>query len=205
MAQEQKINLTFKFLLVGDMSVGKTCIVNRLVKSSFDLLIEPTVCVDFLTHVITIDDTPIKLQIWDTAGQERYRSLGRAYYRNAVGVFFVFSLANHTTFENIEKWVKDVVPLCHPKAQVAIVGNKDDMVKEREVTASEAKDLAANLNIPYYETSAKTGSGISEIFLQAARKIYNKVKTNEITVDQEIRVDIDSEDEEQNEKHGCCK
>ena len=207
MSQTQGHNFTFKFLLVGDQCVGKTCIVQRLVDDTFGSLADPTVGVDFITHVIKIDQTPVKLQIWDTAGQERYRSLGRAYYRNSVGVFFVFSLSRHKSFENIETWFKEVLPLCHPKAQVAIVGNKLDLTEERQVTANEAQTLANNLKVPYFETSAKTGTGVSEAFMQIARNIYNKVITNELIVDQELRIDIDSDGDVDNpvQKKGCCK
>jgi len=201
-------NMTLKFLLVGDARVGKTSIVHRLCRDSFGPMIEPTVGVDFSVYIVNIDQSVVKLQIWDTAGQERFRSLGRAYYRNSVGVFFVFSLADHSSFENIESWYKDVIPLCHPKVQVALVGNKADMIDERAVTQDEIHNLSSNLKIPYYESSAKTGNGVSEMFVKLTRKIYSLVVTNELVVDQELHVDSwdDEEDSEKapTKKKGCC-
>ena len=207
MSEIQKRNFTFKFLVVGDESVGKTCIVQRLVKDTFTNAVDPTVGVDFITHVVEIGKSSVKLQIWDTAGQERYRSLGRAYYRNAVGVFLVFSINSHKSFESIETWHREVLPLCHPKANVAIIGNKVDLIEERQVTAKEANDLAESLKIPYFETSAKAGTGVSEAFMQITRNIYNRVITNELVVDQDLRIDIDSdgEIESSSKKKGCCK
>ena len=196
--------MNFKFLLVGDSRVGKTSLVYRLCRDSFGQMLDPTIGVEFSTYNFQIDQTNVKLQIWDTAGQEEYHSLGKAYYRNAVGVFFVFSIENHSTFENIEKWYKEVIPLCHSKVQLALVGNKSDLIDNRQVTNLEAETLANSLKIPYFESSAKTGLGVSEMFLKLTRKIYSLVLTNEIIIDGELFIDIDDEEEKIKNKKKCC-
>lgn len=194
--------MTLKFLLVGDSSVGKTSIMYRITEDKFDELVDSTVGVDFVTQELNIDGNDVRVQIWDTAGQEKFKSLGKAYYRNSVGVFFVFSLDNHQTFESIKNWYKDVIALVNPKAIVAIVGNKSDLVDSRAVTTTEAENLANSLQIPYYETSAKTGSNVKESFNQIIRKIYRLVLANEI--DLELNMPVVNETGTEVTKKGCC-
>ena len=83
---------SFKFILIGSSGVGKTAILKRLVEDSFNDESQSTIGVEFDSTIIDVDDQKVKLQIWDTAGQERFRSIAKAYYRNAVGVILVFDI-----------------------------------------------------------------------------------------------------------------
>ena len=55
-----------------------------------------------------VDGKTIKAQIWDTAGQERYRAITSAYYRGAVGALLVYDIAKHLTYENVERWLREL-------------------------------------------------------------------------------------------------
>ena len=173
---------TFKFLLVGNGSVGKTSIVRRLCRGDFITNPETTIGVEFMTKMIDIDGNQIKLQIWDTAGQEKYRSVGKAYYRNAIGVLLVFSLTDHVSFEKLDEWITDVSQYCHPKANMILVGNKSDLSDSRKVTLDEIKKFTEGHNLQYIESSAKTGSNINECFYQVAKSIYDGVVTGDIVL-----------------------
>ena len=195
---------TFKFLIVGDGSVGKTSIVRRLTRNDFDTDTEATVGVEFITHVITVDNTAIKLQIWDTAGQEKYRSVGKAYYRDAVGVLLVFSLTSHESFESLSEWLEDVRPFCHKSAKIVLIGNKSDLSDKREVTTSEAQNFATSNNLDYFETSALANKNITEAFYQVADEVYSLTISDVIGPnDNDFNFDS-TNDNDSVKKQRCC-
>ena len=179
--------LNLKFLLIGSSGVGKTSIVKRLCRNDFDDKMPCTVGIEFMTHTFQIGIHNVKLQIWDTAGQEQYHSVGKNYYRNAVGVLLVYSIDKHNSFEMLEKWYEDVRQYANPHAQMLLVGNKIDLDEQKTVTDEEASRFAEDHNIEYVETSAKTGFGINELFFKMAQTIVDKVSSGEIKLEQETK------------------
>lgn len=175
-------NETFKFLLVGNSSVGKTCIVRRLCHNDFDEGSAPTIGVDFLAHTMEIDDTVVTLHIWDTAGQEKYQDMGKAYYRNAMGVLLIFSLTDHGSFEDLSKWQEQVIRYCSPKTPIIIVGNKGDLIDEKEVSDEEVRNFAESRGLEYIESSAKTNKNVEEAFYRITRQVYTNVVNGDVTV-----------------------
>ena len=91
----------FKLVLLGESAVGKSSIVHRFVKNTFDDMRESTIGAAFLTQTITIpeSETTIKFEIWDTAGQERYKSLAPMYYRNANAALCVYDITSRSSFQ----------------------------------------------------------------------------------------------------------
>jgi small GTP-binding protein len=163
-----------KFIIIGDSGVGKTAILRRLIENSFTDISQTTVGVEFDSKMLTIGDRKIKLQIWDTAGQERFKSIARAYYRNAVGVILVFDLTDQRSFDNLNVWLNDVQALCNPNAVIQLIGNKLDLAADRAVSASEAESFAQRHQMNYLEASAKGGDNVSEAFVRAATAILKK-------------------------------
>ena len=83
----------FKLVLLGESAVGKSSLVLRFVKDSFDDYRESTIGAAFLTQTISLDESStVKFEIWDTAGQERYKSLAPMYYRNANCAVVVYDI-----------------------------------------------------------------------------------------------------------------
>lgn len=79
-------DISSKVMLIGDSGVGKTCLLVRFKDGAFlSGSFISTVGIDFRNKVVDVEGTKVKLQIWDTAGQERFRSITRAYYRDANG------------------------------------------------------------------------------------------------------------------------
>jgi small GTP-binding protein len=165
---------SFKFIIIGSSGVGKTCILRRLVEDSFKSDSPSTIGVEFDSTIIDIDGDSIKLQIWDTAGQERFRSIAKAYFRNAVGVILVFDIGERKTFDDVNMWLTDVHSLCDPTASILLVGNKADLEENRVVTVAEAEQYANHHQLKYLETSALSGANVREAFLQVATEIYRK-------------------------------
>uniref|UniRef100_A0A8C1A6P0 Uncharacterized protein n=2 Tax=Cyprinus carpio TaxID=7962 RepID=A0A8C1A6P0_CYPCA len=95
-------------VLIGDSGVGKSNLLSRFTRNEFNLESKSTIGVEFATRSIQVDGKTIKAQIWDTAGQERYRAITSAYYRGAVGALLVYDIAKHLTYENVERWLKEL-------------------------------------------------------------------------------------------------
>lgn len=93
---------------------------------------------------IQVDNKTIKAQIWDTAGQERYRAITSAYYRGAVGALLVYDIAKHITYENTEKWLRELRDHADGNIVIMLVGNKSDLRHLRAVPTDEAKSFAGN-------------------------------------------------------------
>uniref|UniRef100_A0A452UGC9 RAB11B, member RAS oncogene family n=1 Tax=Ursus maritimus TaxID=29073 RepID=A0A452UGC9_URSMA len=101
-----------------------------------------TIGVEFATRSIQVDGKTIKAQIWDTAGQERYRAITSAYYRGAVGALLVYDIAKHLTYENVERWLKELRDHADSNIVIMLVGNKSDLRHLRAVPTDEARAFA---------------------------------------------------------------
>jgi small GTP-binding protein len=166
--------LNFKFVVIGSAGVGKTAILKRLVDDTYQDDLQSTVGVEFDTVTVTVDRHKIKLQIWDTAGQERFRSIARAYYRNAAGVILVFDVTDRKSFDALPTWISDIHAMCDPNAIVQLIGNKSDAKSHRLVTVQEADAFASQHKLQYIETSAKFGDNVPEAFVRVATTLMSK-------------------------------
>ncbi|OHT15573.1 Ras-related protein Rab11D [Tritrichomonas foetus] len=173
-------NNTYKIVVVGATCVGKTAIVGRLVDKVFNQEIETTIGVEFRTYPVLIGDKEVKLNIWDTAGQEKFKSVSKAYFRNAVGAVLVFSLTDRKSFEALDDWLNDLQSLCIPNAVILLVGNKVDLKDDRVISNEEANMFASRHNLDYYETSALEATNIEDSFVRLASSINEKVTNGEI-------------------------
>jgi small GTP-binding protein len=165
---------SFKFIIIGSSGVGKTALLKRLTEDTFSVDSQSTIGVEFDSTLVDIDGQTVKLQIWDTAGQERFRSIAKAYFRNAVGVLLVFDITERKTFDDVNMWLNDVHSLCDPTAFVLLVGNKGDLASKRVITLAEAEQYAQNHQLIYLETSAMDGTNVRDAFLRVATQIYKR-------------------------------
>ena len=173
MSNETARTRHFKLVLLGDSSVGKSCLVAQFVRGEFHDFQEPTIGAAFLTATIATDDTSsnsIRLEIWDTAGQERYRSLAPMYYRGAAAAIVVFDLTSQESFSGAKSWVKELQRRGDANVVIALAGNKLD-IEGRVVEKEEAAAFAEENGIIYMETSAKTAHNVRELFVAVARRL----------------------------------
>lgn len=170
----------FKLVLLGESAVGKSSIVHRFVKNTFDDLRESTIGAAFLTQSINLPEakTTVKFEIWDTAGQERYKSLAPMYYRNANVALCVYDITNRSSFGKAQDWIKELKKQAPEGIVIALVGNKVDLEDSREVEESEVLQYIETLNeegtsgqVIHAECSAKSGDGVLDIFNKIARSL----------------------------------
>ncbi|CEM07894.1 unnamed protein product [Vitrella brassicaformis CCMP3155] len=166
----------FKFILIGDSAVGKSCILTSLIENKFKKGSSHTIGVEFGSKIINVSGKRVKLQIWDTAGQERYRSVTRSYYRGAAGALIVYDITNRDTYHHLINWLADARTLARADISIIAVGNKSDLKDKRAVTFLEASRCAQENEILFLETSALTGEGVEEVFVKVAKMILNKIE-----------------------------
>lgn len=168
------MHLLFKVIIVGDGAVGKTTLATHFAYGKFIEYYKMTIGVDFFIKDVTIGADVIKLQIWDTAGQERFAFIRPSYYQGTSGGLMVFDVNRLVSFKNLENWLKEVHTHCG-KIPILLLGNKIDL-DMRQVKQSDAEKYAKTNNLPYYETSAKTGAQVLDVFSELARILYARYK-----------------------------
>mmetsp|Transcript_22239 Transcript_22239/g.29766 ORF Transcript_22239/g.29766 Transcript_22239/m.29766 type:complete len:148 (+) Transcript_22239:19-462(+) len=117
----------FKLIIIGDSSVGKSCLLSRVMDEEFKVEHQVTIGVEFGHFIIKLDEKIVKLQIWDTAGQESFRSVTRIFYKGAHVVFLCFDLTREDTFNNLATWLNDVRAHASAEILVYLIGSKADL------------------------------------------------------------------------------
>ena len=168
-----EFDLSFKVIVIGNSAVGKTCLTTKATKDIFLDNHQSTIGFEFFSFMIKIDNKIIKLQIWDTCGQETYRSLISNFYKTSSLAFILYSITDRKSFEDIEKWVKELRTNCSPDIKIILIGNKNDLEEYRIISKSEGENLCKKFGFEYFiETSAKTGNNAKEIFVKSAMILY---------------------------------
>ena len=167
--------MLFKIVLVGDSGVGKTNLLTRFSKNEFSLESKTTIGVEFATKTITTENgKTIKAQIWDTAGQDRYRAIASSYYKGAVGALLVYDITKQKSFENIEKWLKELRDHGAEHMCTMLIGNKSDLANDRQVATEDAASYAEKEQMALLETSALDSSNVTTAFECVIKEIYKQ-------------------------------
>jgi small GTP-binding protein len=156
--------VVFKFIIVGNSAVGKTCLLLRFDEDRFKVICDHTVGVTFSSKMVKIEGQDVKLQIWDTGGQEIFRSITRSYYRDSACAIIVYDITDKSSFDNVEEWIRDVRGLAPPDCLLVVFGNKVDLEERRAVPTDQGRDLADRNGLLFFETSAATGKNVTEAF-----------------------------------------
>jgi small GTP-binding protein len=162
---EQPYEFLLKVIVVGDSSVGKSCLLLRYVDKRFRKCHEVTIGVEFGSRIVETETVRFKTHVWDTSGQEAFRSITRSYYRTAAVALLVFDVTKRSTFEHLLQWSSDVLAYASPGVVLAVVASKTDLQEAREVFKTEAEGFAAGIGALYFETSAKDAVGVDEAFV----------------------------------------
>ncbi|XP_066514967.1 ras-related protein Rab-36 [Hoplias malabaricus] len=160
-----------KAVVVGDLNVGKTCLINRFCKEAFDRDYKATIGVDFEIERFEICGLPYSLQIWDTAGQEKFKCIASAYYRGAQVIISVFDMADIKTLEHTRQWLLEALKENEPNSCfIFLVGTKRDLLSPEECqrTERDAVKMASEMNAEFWSVSSKTGQNVQEFFFRVA-------------------------------------
>ncbi|KNC80714.1 Ras-like protein Rab-11B [Sphaeroforma arctica JP610] len=182
--KDDEYDYLFKVVLIGDSGVGKSNLLSRFTRNEFNLESKSTIGVEFATRSIKVDQKTIKAQIWDTAGQERYRAITSAYYRGAVGALLVYDIAKHLTYENVERWLKELRDHADSNIVIMLVGNKSDLRHLRAVPTEEAKAFAELHGLSFIETSALDSTNVEQAFTNILTEIHRIVSQKALANEQ---------------------
>ncbi|XP_018561908.1 ras-related protein Rab-34 [Anoplophora glabripennis] len=176
---EEKINWLklSKVIVIGDVSVGKTSIVNRFCKKIFDSNYKSTIGVDFEVERFDILRVPYNLQIWDTAGQERFKSIAQSYYRGTQAIIVVFDYTNVESLYHCKNWLSEALTASSSLCPfIFLVGTKLDLMKKYALKNMEVsvKKVAKRINAEYWSVSSKTGKNVNNLFFRIAALCFEE-------------------------------
>ena len=157
--------LSFKVILLGDATTGKSSIIDRYIKDSFDSGVLNTVGPGFYSKAIEIFDEFVKLHIWDTSGQEKYRAINQTYFHDSDAAILVYDLSNISSIDGVQYYFEQIKDSCDENIDLTVVGNKFDLVDKDDngdINMAKSKNDMHYNNARYFTSSAKTGKNISE-------------------------------------------
>ena len=186
--------ISYKIILLGDSSVGKTCLFKKLTQGVYTEKIISTIGMDRKSIQFTIPieengtekEKNFEVHIWDTAGEERFRTITKQYYKESQGLFLLYDLTKKDTFDNLDKWIVSVRnSLGNDKYIIFLLGNKLDLADNeetgRKVSTEEAINKCKEYNIIWGgECSAKdfTQEELNDKFKIFTKEIYKQVGSN---------------------------
>ncbi|KYQ91063.1 Rho GTPase [Tieghemostelium lacteum] len=166
-----------KVMVVGDMSVGKTCLLISYTTNSFPGEYVPTVFDNYNANAI-VNNTPINLGLWDTAGSEEYNSFRPLSYPGTDVFIVCFSLISTSSFQNVhQKWYPEITQNVDPVPPIILVGTKLDLRGKKghggeEVTLEMGEKMREAIGAhKYCECSALSQDGLTTVFEEAGRVV----------------------------------
>ena len=186
----------FKLVLLGTTGVGKTCLTLRFVKGLFDDEQLPTIGAAYMTKKVACNSRQYIFELWDTAGQERYEAITPLYYRSAEAAVIVFDITDPGSLNKAKEWLKRLKrERDDPEMPIVLAGNKCDAPNH---ISRDAIDLfIQETGLKYFETSAKTGDNVDEMFVWIARNLPTPTVTND--AEDVLKFEMKGE-----AKKGCC-
>jgi small GTP-binding protein len=181
--KEKLVDYKFKLVVLGDPGVGKTSTILRFTDNAFNRTYIPTMGVNITDKSFRVNSKMVEFILWDIAGQSKFQLMRKHFYQGAEGILLIFDLTNPKSFESIRKWYEDIKKdiLNQKKIIGCIFGNKVDLVNERKIDDTKAKELAKELNLIYRETSALTGQNVENAFYQIAKALIALYKYSPMT------------------------
>ncbi|EKE38096.1 hypothetical protein ENUP19_0304G0041 [Entamoeba nuttalli] len=186
-----------KTVIIGDSGVGKTCIIQRFTKGTFNEEQAATVGASFVDCAFKLpNNESYKLRIWDTCGQESFQSIIPMYFRNASCIILVFDVSNFQSFKGIKSWLSIALSSAPESTPVVVLGSKSDLPSV--VPESTINDFVRQRNYLYFPVSSKNNTGIKEAFDKISTLAFEKQSS--LTKEQEIRIN----DEVKQSDKKCC-
>ena len=210
---EVNFNYLLKYVIVGDAAVGKSNLLLRYTHGEFKEEYQLTIGVEFGSNNIIVDNNIFRIQIWDTAGQENFRSITRSYYKNSACALIVYDITRRQSFENLINWIEDCKNSSPKTVFMVLIGNKCDLEKNREVSEEEGREFAEKYGMLFFETSAKTGKNVEEVFKESTKIIAQKIKENYYDLENqscgikkgnEENIVLGNSGKNSNEEKWCC-
>ena len=201
----------FKIVTLGEGRVGKTSLTLKFARNEFHDNEISTVQANFIQKDVQLDGgVLVKLNIWDTAGQERFRALAPNYYRQANGAVIAYDITDSSSFNRVKAWVKELQSQADKDIQIVLAGNKCDRESDRQINHAEATEYANSIGAAIFNTSAKSGKGVQELYTEIASRVWNAHQRNAKNNPQISntrggrRVKVSKDEPEKPKSKNCC-
>ena len=200
---EDNYDEKIKIMIIGESKIGKTSLISRYCNNEFlGGAYLSTIGIDFQIKHLILNKKNIRLQIWDTAGQERYRNIAKNYFQSSDGFVVVYDISNLESFEKLDYWIEQIKTNCQESIKMILFGNKCDIIDERKVKKEEGEEYAKNMNMKFFEVSAKEGTNVNVAFESFVREILNSFSANDISKKRSSRISLPIK--EPKKKDSCC-
>jgi len=204
-------DLNLNIFLLGSSGVGKTSFIKKFIKFNFFENSLSTLGIDVEKTLAKVGENFVKIELWDTAGQERLRSIPKRYYSKGDGFLLLYDVCNESSYEDVAGWIKDIreargttgINGINDKNNSSnevlfLIGNKIDDTKKRKVKKEDAKKMAENYGVSYFEISCKDGVNVYEILSNLIFEAFSKAKgTNK-------NFKLNNQNNQKVKKKGCC-
>ena len=187
-----------KAILIGEVGVGKTNLINVSVGKDFDNASKTTISSNYVKKYYEIEGVKYLVNLWDTAGQERLKSMTKLFLKGSDIVIFVYDITSEQSFESLQKWVDETTNLLDNKFVAGVVGNKNDLFLEEKVKENVAKKYADSKGMKFKLVSAKTDPNSFIIFLE---ELLNDCRP--ILAEKTKNISLENNNTNQNEKCKC--
>ena len=183
----------YKIINVGQYGVGKTSIIHRLVRQEFDKEYVPTMSIDIKNFQVKVNDKIIQIQIWDCCGNDKYAQGIPNLFKNISIVILVYAINDKRSFRDLTNWY-NIIKDYSLDTSIVLIGNKNDLENEREVTIEDVKAFRENYDSIkiFLETSALTGENMDKILEKIVILIYKNEINDESKF--ESRIILSKED-----------
>ena len=194
-----------KIILIGDSGVGKTNLINTCVGLGFNESENPTVTGYFNSKTMVVNDKTYTLNLWDTAGQESYRGLTQLFFRGAEIIILVYDITSRKTFESLDEWYEISEDTINNEHIYGIVGNKNDLFVNAEITEDEGENYAKSKNAKFRLVSAKATPKSFIKFVEELVMDYKNIDINERRMSVKLNKNREDKEHKSKIKEKCIK
>ena len=185
----------FNIVLVGDSFVGKTSILEKYIKNAFEFNDENKQLIKIYKKTISIKKNSYKLKFWDITkfiGKNDISEMDMFY--NYDGIIFVSSYDNISSLENLNIWYQLLIEYVDLSMKEMIwFINKKDLKEGKVLTEAQIEKKSKDLQLDYYEVSAKTGENIEYGIKKIVKKLIKRCNENDnLNLDSSTTDSIDS-------------
>ena len=188
--------ISLKIILAGNHQCGKTLFMLKWKDPEGQHTPQTTIATELTCQTVTINDQVFKIQLWDTAGQEAYHSITAPYFRSCKGVFLVFDVTNHDSFESLDYWLGMIQENTNEMPLIVVLANKIDM-PDHAVEPEEISKYCRDHDLPFFMISAWTGENVKN----AADYMINNLAESSHVVNQADTIHIDNT---KPQNQNCC-
>lgn len=161
--------------LIGENFVGKTSIIRSYIDENKTerWLSIPTI---FLKKTIKIDGHMIELRLWDSAKSEKAQNMIYSFKLIAHGILLVFDLTNKNSFNHLEDIINIIIKNIEDlKFPIVLIGNKSDLVNQREVCKEDIEKFSVKYNLHYFEISIENKENLDNSIIYIATEAYHHI------------------------------